>query len=132
MEIPPQQTGSYGIIDLEANSGQFARIRGLVEKPAPEVAPSNMAIIGRYILTPRIFSFLENQHRGAGNEIQLTDAMQGLLTEEAIFGWRYDGIRYDCGNKAGFQMANIALALTKPELRRQLLPFLHEQLELWQ
>lgn len=132
MEIPPQQTGSYGIIDLEANSGQFARIRGLVEKPAPEEAPSNMAIIGRYILTPRIFSFLENQHRGAGNEIQLTDAMQGLLTEEAIFGWRYEGIRYDCGNKAGFQMANIALALTQPELRRQLLPFLHEQLELWQ
>ncbi len=94
----------------------------MVEKPHPGDAPSNLAVIGRYILTPRIFKHLGKQQKGAGNEIQLTDSMSALLTEQPIFGYKFKGTRFDCGDKAGFQLANIAFALERPEIREKLIP----------
>ena len=96
----------------------------MVEKPRPEEAPSNLAIIGRYILTPEIFTILEGKKKGAGGEIQITDAMARLLLEQSIYGYRFKGTRFDCGDKAGFQMANLAYALDRPELKARLLPFI--------
>jgi UTP--glucose-1-phosphate uridylyltransferase len=107
----------------------LTRIRGLVEKPKPEKAPSNLAIIGRYILTPEIFTILERKETGAGGEIQITDAMARLLKEQPIYGLRYRGTRFDCGTKAGFQMANLAFAIERPDLRSQLLPFIKSLLQ---
>jgi len=124
-EVEPQATASYGILDAEAPVDGLTKIRGLVEKPAPQNAPSNLAIIGRYILTPEIFSILEHKEKGAGGEIQITDAMARLLQTQAIYGYRYEGTRFDCGTKAGFQMANLSFAMERPDLRKQLLPFIH-------
>lgn len=90
-------------------------VHSMVEKPAPEDAPSNLAVIGRYILTPRIFDHLGKLKKGAGNEIQLTDSMSALLKEQPIFGYKFKVTRFDCGDKAGFQLANIAFALERPE-----------------
>ncbi|WP_028586084.1 UTP--glucose-1-phosphate uridylyltransferase GalU [Desulfogranum mediterraneum] len=120
--VEQEETSRYGIIEAEQGFNGTVQVRSMVEKPAPEEAPSNLAVIGRYILTPRIFDHLGRQDRGAGNEIQLTDAMSSLLTEQPIFGYKFKGRRFDCGDKAGFQMANIAFALERPELRKQLLP----------
>lgn len=128
MEVPPEDTDKYGIIrgkDIEDN---VIQIDGLVEKPKPSEAPSNLAIIGRYILTPEIFSILGEKKKGAGNEIQITDAMEILLKKQPIFGYRFEGRRFDCGNKAGFQMANVAFALDRPDIRDRLLPFLRESI----
>jgi UTP--glucose-1-phosphate uridylyltransferase len=101
----------------------------MVEKPDPDEAPSNFAIIGRYILTPRIFEYLGKKETGAGGEIQLTDAIAQLLQEQPVFGFTFEGTRYDCGDKAGFQLANIAFALDRPELRDTLLPRLKKMLD---
>ncbi|MBF0135254.1 MAG: UTP--glucose-1-phosphate uridylyltransferase GalU [Magnetococcales bacterium] len=133
MEIPADQTNRYGIIDPSGPQTETGLIpvKGLVEKPKPAHAPSRMAIIGRYILTPDIFGLLGEQRAGAGGEIQLTDAMAGLLKKHALYGYRFQGIRYDCGTKAGYQMGNLALALEMPELRRHLLPFMQERLNHW-
>lgn len=128
MEVPNEDTDKYGIIrgkDIEDN---VIQIDGLVEKPKPSEAPSNLAIIGRYILTPEIFSILGEKKKGAGNEIQITDAMEILLKKQPIFGYRFEGRRFDCGNKAGFQMANVAFALDRPDIRDRLLPFLRESI----
>ncbi len=128
MEVPSEDTDKYGIIrgkDIEDN---VIQIDGLVEKPKPSEAPSNLAIIGRYILTPEIFSILGEKKKGAGNEIQITDAMEILLKKQPIFGYRFEGRRFDCGNKAGFQMANVAFALDRPDIRDRLLPFLRESI----
>lgn len=105
------------------------KVKGLVEKPDPKDAPSNLAIIGRYILTPKIFEILDRKIVGKGDEIQLTDAMALLLEEQPIFGYRCKGRRFDCGDKAGFQMANLAFALERPEIREQLLPFVRSLVE---
>lgn len=129
MEVPGEAIGKYGVLDPAPDADTAARLvkaRGMVEKPDPAAAPSNLAIIGRYVLTPRIFDFLAEGVRGAGNEIQLTDAMLRLLDEEAFHGFRFEGTRYDCGDKAGFQMANLAVALSRPDLRAQLAPFVKE------
>lgn len=126
MEVEKDQTSKYGIIDREELVDGICRIKGLVEKPDPEEAPSNLAVIGRYILMPRIFEILGKHRVGAGGEIQLTDAMAELLTEQPIFGFNFDGTRFDCGSKAGFIMANLAFALERPDLRDDLLPFLKE------
>ena len=123
-EVKPEDTASYGILDADAPVDSLTKIRGLVEKPEPQKAPSNLAIIGRYILTPEIFSILDYKEKGAGGEIQITDAMARLLQTQAIYGYRYQGRRFDCGTKAGFQMANLAFALERPDLREQLLPFI--------
>lgn len=125
-EVDRQATASYGILDADAPRDRLTKIRGLVEKPLPEEAPSNLAIIGRYILTPEIFSILERKETGAGGEIQITDAMARLLDQQALYGYRYEGIRYDCGTKVGFQMANISYALDRPEMRARLLPFIEQ------
>ena len=125
IEVPPEETSKYGIIDVaEALGDNVVRINGLVEKPEQDKSPSNMAIIGRYILTPKIFEHLAEKNVGAGDEIQFTDAMSCLLREQPILGYQFAGNRFDCGDKAGFQMANLAFSLEWPEMREQLLPFM--------
>lgn len=124
MEVAPEETSRYGIIDPKHCMGRVVHINGLVEKPRQEEAPSNFAIIGRYILTPRIFEILDRGIVGAGNEIQITDAMSILLEKQPVFGYKFEGTRFDCGDKAGWQMANIAFSMERPELREELLPFL--------
>ncbi|NNK95031.1 MAG: UTP--glucose-1-phosphate uridylyltransferase GalU [Desulfobacterales bacterium] len=122
VEVPKEETSRYGIIEgEEAFNGTF-QVKSMVEKPEPENAPSNLAVIGRYILTPKIFKLLGKKQKGAGGEIQLTDAMSALLEEQPIFGYKFKGRRFDCGDKAGFQMANIAFSLERPDIREQLLP----------
>jgi len=123
IEIDPAETQKYGIIEKGEGFDGVIRIKHLIEKPPPEKAPSNLAIIGRYILTPRIFEILGQKKTGAGGEIQLTDAMSELLEEQPVFGYRFAGERFDCGDKVGFQMANLAFALERDEMREQLLPF---------
>ena len=124
IEIDPAETQKYGIIEKGEGFDGVIRIKHLVEKPEPDKAPSNLAIIGRYILTPRIFKILGQKKTGAGGEIQLTDAMSELLDHQPVFGYRFAGERFDCGDKVGFQMANLAFALERGEIREQLLPFI--------
>ena len=120
IEVPKEDTNKYGILSGEEDYDGVIRVSSMVEKPSPESAPSNIAAIGRYIFTPRIFDLLGNHKRGAGNEIQVTDAMVELLKEQPLFGFKFQGTRFDCGDKAGFQMANLAFALERPELGPQL------------
>jgi UTP--glucose-1-phosphate uridylyltransferase len=127
-EVDPEATASYGILDADPPRDRLTRIRGLVEKPKPSEAPSNLAIIGRYILTPEIFDILERKETGAGGEIQITDAMARLLNQQPIYGFRYEGTRYDCGTKGGFQMANLSYAFDRKDLREQLTPFIRQLL----
>ncbi len=116
MDVPKEHTKRYGILDVVSDDGTIAKAQGLVEKPAPEVAPSTLSIIGRYILQPEVFDELERQERGAGNEIQLTDAMARTIDRIPFHGLRFEGTRFDCGSKAGFLEANIAFALARPDL----------------
>jgi UTP--glucose-1-phosphate uridylyltransferase len=122
--VEKEDISKYGVLDADPPTNGVTRIRGLVEKPQPDKAPSNLAIIGRYILTPEIFSILDQKETGAGGEIQITDAMARLLEEQAIYGFTYKGTRFDCGSKAGFQMANLSHAMDRPEMRVQLEPFI--------
>lgn len=118
MDVPREKTASYGILRTNGNaSGQLVKALGLVEKPAPEEAPSTLSIIGRYILQPEIFGMLEHQAKGAGGEIQLTDALNSMIGSTEFYGYRFDGIRYDCGEVSGYIEANVALALARPELQ---------------
>lgn len=128
-EVNPAATASYGILDADPPDNHITKIRGLVEKPDPAEAPSNLAIIGRYILTPEIFEILERKETGAGGEIQITDAMARLLGKQSIFGYRYEGERFDCGTKVGFQMANLSYALDRKDMRDRLLPFLQDTMK---
>ncbi|AWB08513.1 UTP--glucose-1-phosphate uridylyltransferase (plasmid) [Azospirillum humicireducens] len=116
VDVPRERTSSYGILDVEKDDGRLATVRGLVEKPKPEEAPSTLSIIGRYILQPEIFDHLEKQQRGAGNEIQLTDAMAKLIGSQPFHGLRFEGTRYDCGDKVGFIEATLAHALNRPDM----------------
>jgi UTP--glucose-1-phosphate uridylyltransferase len=125
-EVDRQATASYGILDADPPVDGLTSIRGLVEKPNPDQAPSNLAIIGRYILTPEIFEILENKEKGAGGEIQITDAMAKLLQTQPIYGLRYSGTRFDCGTKVGFQMANLSFSMERPDMREKLLPFIRK------
>lgn len=127
MDVPRAHTSRYGILDPGPSTGALTEIRGLVEKPAPEKAPSTLSIIGRYILQPEIFGHLGMKQRGAGNEIQLTDAMARLIGQQPFHGFRFDGVRYDCGDKLGFLTANIAFALARDDLRDGLTNFLRSQ-----
>jgi UTP--glucose-1-phosphate uridylyltransferase len=124
MEIPHDQTDKYGILDATAVEEDIVRVNDMVEKPAPDQAPSNLAIIGRYILMPRIFDLLGKKTKGAGDEIQLTDAMKALLQEQPIFGYKFKGNRFDCGDKVGFLMANLAFALERPDMKDRLKEFI--------
>ena len=119
VDVPRAQTNRYGILDIESDNGRLAKIKGLVEKPEPAKAPSTLSIIGRYILQPTIFNQLETQRTGAGGEIQLTDSMARLIGQEPFHGLRYQGTRYDCGDKVGFIEANVAFALAHPEMGAQ-------------
>ncbi|UYY77421.1 UTP--glucose-1-phosphate uridylyltransferase GalU [Sphingomonas sp. R1] len=114
--VPDDQTHRYGIITPGAQDGSLTEVKGLVEKPAPGTAPSNLSVIGRYILQPEVMRVLENQGKGAGGEIQLTDAMQRMIGDQPFHGVTFEGTRYDCGDKAGFIQANLAVALSRPDL----------------
>lgn len=116
VDVPKDQTNRYGILDVDHDDGRLASAKGLVEKPDPSVAPSTLSIIGRYILQPEVFSHLDKHEKGAGNEIQLTDAIAATIGDVAFHGVRFDGTRYDCGDKAGFIEANVALALDREDL----------------
>lgn len=128
MEVPREKTASYGILKLAEEKGPMVKAAGLVEKPQPDVAPSTTSIIGRYILDPSIFGVLENQARGAGGEIQLTDGMASQIGTTDFYGYRFEGTRYDCGEVAGYIEANVALALARPDIshavREKLQPLL--------
>jgi UTP--glucose-1-phosphate uridylyltransferase len=115
-EVPREETGKYGIVDAAPVSDRAAKIRLVVEKPKPDVAPSNLAIVGRYVLPGRIFELLENTTPGAGGEIQLTDAIEALLSEQSVLAYRFEGTRFDCGNKLGLVKATLHMALEDPQL----------------
>ncbi|GAB6053327.1 UTP--glucose-1-phosphate uridylyltransferase GalU [Magnetospira thiophila] len=125
-EVPHENTGRYGILNVVEDDGKLVRARGLVEKPDPSVAPSNLAIIGRYILQPDVMLELERHERGAGGEIQLTDAMARTLDRTPFHGLRFEGRRFDCGSKEGFVQANVAYALNRPDLRDKVVESLQE------
>ena len=116
MNVPLAETASYGIVGSTALDNRLERIERIVEKPAPEKAPSTLAVVGRYILTPRIFYHLENVRPGSGGEIQLTDAIAALLAEERVLAYRYRGTRFDCGSKIGYLQATIEFARRHPEV----------------
>ncbi len=116
-EIAPEQSRSYGVIDGREWDEGVIKLAGIVEKPAPEEAPSNLGVVGRYILTPRIFEHIRNLKPGAGGEYQLTDGIQSLLGQEQVLAYRYKGVRYDCGSKLGYLKATVEFALKHPEVR---------------
>ncbi|MEQ8743527.1 UTP--glucose-1-phosphate uridylyltransferase [Parasphingorhabdus sp.] len=116
LEIPIEDTPSYGVIDPGYRDGPITEVKGLVEKPAAGTAPSNLILPGRYILQPEVMRILENQEAGAGGEIQLTDAMAQMIGKQPFHGMTFDGKRYDCGSKQGYVEANLALALSHPEI----------------
>src|SRR5262249_13386345 len=115
MDVPREQTRSYGIAAVKSATGDLAEITGLVEKPKPEEAPSTLALIGRYVLQPGVFDHLDRHEKGAGGEIQLTDAMAKMIGSTPFHALRYRGRRYDCGSRIGFLEANVAVALHRPE-----------------
>lgn len=115
-EVPAEHTKRYGIVAGQMQSDRVMEISQIVEKPAPEVAPSRLGVAGRYILTPGVFEQIRLQPRGVGNEIQLTDGIAGLLRNEKVYAYRYEGKRYDCGSKEGFLEANVELALQHPQV----------------
>jgi UTP--glucose-1-phosphate uridylyltransferase len=115
-EVPAEHTRRYGIVDGSPVTDRMMDITRIVEKPAPEAAPSRLGVAGRYILTPGVFHEIATQPRGVGGEIQLTDGIASLLRREKVFAYRYEGKRYDCGSKEGFLEANVELALAHPEL----------------
>lgn len=121
MEVPHEETDKYGVIDPgeEISEGLY-EVKGFVEKPKPEDAPSDLAIIGRYLLTPEIFDLLETQERGAGNEIQLTDAINRLNKEQKVYARKFTGTRYDTGDKFGYMKTNIDFGLKHPQIKEQL------------
>jgi UTP--glucose-1-phosphate uridylyltransferase len=115
-DVPPEQTGSYGIVATEAFDGRSGAIRQIVEKPRPEVAPSNLAVVGRYVLSPRVFDLLQSTRPGSGGEIQLTDAIAALLAEQPVLAYRFAGRRFDCGTRIGLVEATIRYALDHADL----------------
>jgi UTP--glucose-1-phosphate uridylyltransferase len=127
MEVAPKRTSSYGILDIAEDDGQIVKVKGMVEKPKPEEAPSNLAVIGRYILTPQVLTNLNKIKQGAGGEIQLTDAIaQETKKKGGVFGLRFRGQRYDCGSKIGFLQATVAFGLSRPEFGEEFAGSLHE------
>lgn len=123
-DVPREHTKQYGIVSSTNLEKDVERVHGIVEKPKPEVAPSTLAVVGRYILTPRIFHHLENIKPGAGGEIQLTDGIAELMSEEQLLAYRFRGIRYDCGSKLGYLEAQVAFGLKHEELRAEFSEYL--------
>ncbi len=118
-EIPPQDSKSYGIIDGKEWEDNIFKLSGIVEKPEPSVAPSNLGVVGRYVLKPRIFDHIRALKPGAGGELQLTDAIQSLLSDEQVLAYKYHGTRFDCGSKLGYLKATVEFALRHPEVKQE-------------
>ncbi len=127
MEVAPEQTSSYGVLDVGDNIGTVVRTKGMVEKPKPEDAPSNLAVIGRYVLGPSVLYNLNQKKKGSGGEIQLTDAIaEDIGNGVPVFGYKFEGQRFDCGSKAGFLQATVAFALARDDLRDDLSQYLND------
>ena len=125
MEVPPEKISSYGVLDCVGDMNKIVKVGGMVEKPAPEDAPSNLAVIGRYILSPSVLSNLNKMKSGKGGEIQLTDAIaQEIENDHDVFGYRFSGQRFDCGSKSGFLQATVAFGLGREELRDDLYEYI--------
>ena len=127
MEVPQAKASSYGMLDVAEDMGSIVSVKGMVEKPKAEEAPSNLAVIGRYILSPKVLNNLNKMKAGAGGEIQLTDAIAQELTEgRGVYGYRFRGQRFDCGSKAGFLQATVSFGLSRPDLRDEFSEFLDD------
>lgn len=129
--VPRDETHRYGIVEVEPVADRVGEIRGIVEKPKPEEAPSNLAVVGRYILSPRIFRLLDSTPRGAGGEIQLTDAIARLLQEQTVLAYEFEGTRFDCGSKLGYLQANVEYGLKHPELADDFREYLRGLIHEW-
>ena len=127
MEVPEDKISSYGVLDVKDDMGSVVSANGMVEKPKAADAPSNLAVIGRYVLSPSVLKNLNQMKQGAGGEIQLTDAIaQDIDNNVPVYGYRFKGQRFDCGSKAGFLQATVAFALSRPDLRDDLLAYINE------
>ena len=127
MEVPPAKASSYGVLDIKTDMGAIVEVKGMVEKPKAEEAPSNLAVIGRYILTPQVLNNLNRMKQGAGGEIQLTDAIaEEVGGKDGVYGFRFRGQRYDCGSKAGFLQATVAFGLSRPDLSEEFSAYLSD------
>ncbi|EPX77603.1 UTP--glucose-1-phosphate uridylyltransferase GalU [Litoreibacter arenae] len=127
MEVPPEKASAYGVLDIKEDMGSMVSVQGMVEKPSLDSAPSNLAVIGRYILTPKVLNNLNQIKQGAGGEIQLTDAIaQEIDAGRDVYGYRFRGQRFDCGSKAGYLQATVAFGLAREELRDELASYLEE------
>lgn len=133
MEVSADKISNYGVLDVTSSISPTLRVNGMVEKPAPGTAPSNLAAIGRYILTPQVLRNLDGQATGAGGEIQLTDAIAKEIEQSNnVYGYRFQGQRYDCGSKAGFLQATIAFALARADLRDELEDYIYDMMAMRQ
>ncbi|MES2665682.1 MAG: UTP--glucose-1-phosphate uridylyltransferase GalU [Pseudomonadota bacterium] len=131
MEVSPERASSYGVLDISEDMGSIVQAKGMVEKPKVGTAPSNLAVIGRYILTPKVMTNLNKMKAGAGGEIQLTDAIAAEVDSKAgVYGFRFRGQRYDCGSKAGFLQATVAFGLARPDLSEEFSVYLHDMIAL--
>jgi len=129
MEVPPEKASAYGVLDIKKDMGSMVSVQGMVEKPEAEKAPSNLAVIGRYILTPNVLQNINKMKSGAGGEIQLTDAIAAEISNDRdVFGYRFSGQRFDCGSKAGFLQATVAFGLARPDLGSELSLFLNQMI----
>lgn len=126
-KINPAQSSSYGIVAGTLTSPSVHRLTGIVEKPLPQDAPSNLAVVGRYVLSSNIFNYIRNLQPGAGGELQLTDAIAALLTAEPVYAYEYQGVRYDCGSKLGYLKATVDFALRHPEVSSEFAAFLKQR-----
>jgi UTP--glucose-1-phosphate uridylyltransferase len=127
-QVAPQDTASYGIVDATPMADRVSRVNGIVEKPKPEDAPSTLGVVGRYILTPRIFHHIQRLKPGAGGELQLTDAIAALLKEQQVLAYAYDGVRYDCGSKLGYLQATVEYALRHSEVSEDFAAYLKSRM----
>ena len=125
--VPEEDTSKYGIVETSATNGDsLFKINSIVEKPEPEHAPSTLGVVGRYVLSPEIFLCLEETPKGAGNEIQLTDAISMLLNKESVYAYEFEGVRYDCGSKLGYMQASVQYALKDPDIKDEFYTYLKE------
>ena len=127
-QVAPEETASYGIVDATPMAERVSRVNAIVEKPKPEDAPSNLGVVGRYILTPRIFHHIQQLKPGAGGELQLTDAIAGLLKEQQVLAYAFDGVRYDCGSKLGYLQATVEYALKHAEVSEEFGAYLKKRM----
>jgi len=131
MEVPHDKASSYGVLDIAEDMGSMVSVKGMVEKPQPDEAPSNLAVIGRYILSPEVMRHLDRAQVGAGGEIQLTDAIAAQINgDQGVYGYRFRGQRFDCGSKAGFLQATVAFGLSRDDLRDEFGQYLQEMMAL--